>query len=106
LPWEALVLPGQVTPLVLQDGVQVYRTAVLEHPPPAIRVRGPLRILTVIASPDTGGGELLDHEAELSAIVSAVNPARWGEGAFVEVLNWGSLAAIRAALVARRYHVL
>jgi hypothetical protein len=35
-----------------------------------------------------------------------VNPARRSEGAFVEVLNWGSLAAIRAALLERRYHVL
>src|SRR5262249_29557129 len=34
------------------------------------------------------------------------NPARRGEGAFVEVLNWGSLAAIRTALLAQRYHVL
>jgi tetratricopeptide (TPR) repeat protein len=106
LPWEALVLPGQFTPLVLQERVEVYRTVTLEHRPPAIRVRGPLRILAVIASPDTGGGELLDYEAELSAIISAVNPARRGVGAFVEVLNWGSLAAIRAALLARRYHVL
>jgi tetratricopeptide (TPR) repeat protein len=106
LPWETLVLPGQVTPLVLQDRVEVYRTAVLEHPPPAIQVRGPLRILAVIASPEAGGGELLDYEAELAAIISAVNPARRGEGAYVEVLNWGSLAAIRAALLARRYHVL
>ena len=106
LPWEALVLPGQVTPLVLQSGVEVYRATVAEYPPPAIHVRGPLRILVVIASPDTGGGELLDYEAELSSIISAVNPARRDEGAFVEVLNWGSLAAIRAALLARRYHVL
>jgi tetratricopeptide (TPR) repeat protein len=106
LPWEALVLPGQLTPLVLQDRVELYRAATPGHRPPAIQVRGPLRILAVIASPDTGGGELLDYEAELSAIINAVNPARRGEGAFVEVLNWGSLAAIRAALLARRYHVL
>jgi hypothetical protein len=49
---------------------------------------------------------LLDYEAELAAIISAVNPARRTEGAYVEVLNWGSLAAIREALLARRYHVL
>jgi tetratricopeptide (TPR) repeat protein len=106
LPWEALVLPGQTAPLALRDRVDMYRAVALEHPPPAIQVRGPLRILAVIASPDTGGGELLDYEAELSAIVSAVNPARRAEGAFVEVLNWGSLAAIKAALLERRYHIL
>lgn len=106
LPWEALVLPGQVAPLVLQDRVEMYRTVALEHPPPAIQVRGPLRILAVIASPDVGGGGLLDYEEELSAILSAVNPARRADGAFVEVLNWGSLSAIRAALLERRYHIL
>ena len=74
------MLPGQVTPLVLQDRVEMYRTAVLEHPLPAVQVRGPLRILAVIASPDAGGGELLDYEAELAAIIGAVNPAPPGRG--------------------------
>jgi tetratricopeptide (TPR) repeat protein len=106
LPWETLVLPGQDVPLVLQDRVQVYRTVPLAHPPAAIGVRGPLRILAVIASPDAGGGQLLDYEAELAAIISAVDPARRGEGAFVQVLNWGSLAAIRQALLGQRFHVL
>jgi tetratricopeptide (TPR) repeat protein len=106
LPWETLTLPEQVTPLVLQDRVEVYRTAVLAHPPTAVQVRGPLRILAVITSPDSGGGELLDYEAELAAIISAVNPARRAEGAHVEVLNWGNLGAIRAALLASRFHIL
>jgi tetratricopeptide (TPR) repeat protein len=105
LPWEALVLPGQDVPLVLQDRVQMYRSAALADVP-AIQVRGPLRILAVIASPDAGGGQLLDYEAELAAIISAVDPARRGEGAFVQVLNWGSLAAIRDALLGQRFHVL
>jgi CHAT domain len=51
LPWEALVLPGQTVPLALQDRVDMYRAVALEHPPSAIQVRGPLRILAVIASP-------------------------------------------------------
>ena len=106
LPWETLVLPGQNTPLVLADRVEMYRTAALAQPAVAIQVRGPLRILAVIASPDVGGGELLDYEAELAAIIDAVDPARRGQGAYVQVLNWGSLAAIRAALQAQRYHVL
>jgi tetratricopeptide (TPR) repeat protein len=106
LPWEALVLPGKVTPLALEPRVEVYRTVALAHPPSAIQVRGPLRILAVIASPESGGRELLDYEAELAAIIDAVNPARRHEGAYVHVLNWGSLAAIRAALLAQRFHVL
>jgi len=106
LPWETLVLPGQVTPLVLADRVEMYRTAAVAQPATAIQVRGPLRILVVIASPDAAGGELLDYEAELAAIIDAVEPARRGQGAYVQVLNWGSLAAIRAALLAQRFHVL
>jgi tetratricopeptide (TPR) repeat protein len=106
LPWETLVLPGQVTPLVLADRVEMYRVAALAQHAAAIQVRGPLRILAVIASPDAGGGELLDYEAELAAIIDAVDPARRGQGAYVRVLNWGSLAAIRAALLAQRFHVL
>ena len=106
LPWETLVLPGKDVPLALQDRVQMYRTVAMAHPPAAIGVRGPLRVLAVIASPDAGGGELLDYEAELAAIIDAVDPARRGEGAFVQVLNWGSLAAIRQALLGQRFHVL
>jgi hypothetical protein len=45
LPWEALVLPGQVTPLVLQDGCRYTAPRCWSIPPPAIRVRGrPARI--------------------------------------------------------------
>jgi tetratricopeptide (TPR) repeat protein len=106
LPWETLVLPGQATPLVLMERVEMYRAVGLTHPPAAIQVRGPLRILAVIASPDSGGGELLDYEAELAAIIDAVDPARRGQGAYVQVLNWGSLATIRDALLAQRFHVL
>jgi tetratricopeptide (TPR) repeat protein len=106
LPRETLVLPGQDTPLVLQDRVQMYRAAALDHLPTAIGVRGPLRILAVIASPDAGGGELLDYEAELAAILDAVDPARRGQGAYVQVLNWGSTAAIRRALLGQRFHIL
>src|SRR5262249_37331751 len=72
----------------------------------AIQVRGPLRILAVIASRDTGGGGLLDYEAELAAIIGATDPARRGQSAFVTVLDWGSLVAIRDALLAQRFHVL
>jgi hypothetical protein len=99
LPWETLVLPRHDTPLVLQDRVQMYRAVTPAHPPAAIGVRGPLRILAVIASPDADGGELLDYEAELAAIIQAVEPARRDQGAYVQVLNWGSTAAIRDALL-------
>ena len=74
--------------------------------PVAVQVPGPLRILAVVASPDHGGGELLDYEAELARILDAVDPSRRGDGAYVRVLNWGTPAAIRAALATERFHVL
>ncbi|MGH8573390.1 MAG: toll/interleukin-1 receptor domain-containing protein, partial [Gammaproteobacteria bacterium] len=60
LPWETLVLPGQQEPLVLQRGVQLHRVVAVAEPV-AVPVPGPLRILAVIASPERGGGDLLDY---------------------------------------------
>jgi tetratricopeptide (TPR) repeat protein len=105
LPWETLVLPGQQEPLVLQRGVQMHRTVAVAEPV-AVRVPGPLRILAVIASPERGGGDLLDYEAELARILAVVDPSRREQNAHVRVLNWGSRAAIRQALAEERFHVL
>ncbi len=105
LPWEPLVLPGQQEPLVLQRGVQMHRTVAVAEPV-AVRVPGPLRILAVIASPERGGGDLLDYEAELARILAVVDPSRREQNAQVRVLNWGSRAAIRQALAEERFHVL
>jgi hypothetical protein len=55
LPWETLVLPGADTPLALTPGVELHR-AVAVGIPVAPSVPGPLRILAVVASPDSGGG--------------------------------------------------
>ncbi|MCX4974821.1 tetratricopeptide repeat protein [Streptomyces sp. NBC_00620] len=106
LPWETLVVPGVGQPLVLSEHVELYRRVRRESPPVAVQVPGPLRILAVVASPESGGGELLDYERELSRILDAVDPARSGHGAYVRVLNWGSLAEIHAALEQERFHVL
>ncbi|MGW2938083.1 tetratricopeptide repeat protein [Streptomyces sp. NPDC001156] len=106
LPWETLTVPGTAGPLVLSEQVELYRTVRRDSPPVAVRVPGPLRILAVVASPESGGGELLDYERELSRILDAVDPARSGQGAYVRVLNWGSLAEIRAALEQERFHIL
>jgi tetratricopeptide (TPR) repeat protein len=106
LPWETLVCPqpsGEVaqtggSPLVLHRNVALYRQ--LDDPgvAPAHKVRGPLRLLVAIASPETGGGELLDYEAELARIVAAVERARRRGRAYVRMLREGSLAAIATAL--------
>ncbi|MGA5040291.1 tetratricopeptide repeat protein [Streptomyces capoamus] len=106
LPWETLTVPGAAGPLVLSEQVELYRTLRRDNEPVAVQVPGPLRILAVVASPESGGGELLDYERELSRILDAVDPARSGHGAYVRVLNWGSLAEIRAALEKERFHIL
>ena len=106
LPWEALQVPeasGEIaeaggSPLVLHRNVAAYRLVGGLGTAPAHRVRGPLRLLVAIASPETADAELLDYEAELARIVAAVEPARRRGEAYVRVLNEGSLAAIYAAL--------
>jgi tetratricopeptide (TPR) repeat protein len=108
LPWEALQAPeasGEIvgaggSPLVLHRNVALYRLIGGLGAAPAHKVRGPLRLLVAIASPETAEAELLDYEAELARIVAAVEPARTrGQGgAYVRVLNEGSPAAIHAAL--------
>ena len=106
LPWEALLVPGESgeiaeaggSPLVLHRNVALYRLAGGPATGRARRVRGPLRLLVVIASPEAGGAELLEYEAELARIVAAVEPARKRGQAYVRVLNEGSLEAINAAL--------
>ncbi|MCK9877171.1 TIR domain-containing protein [Frankia sp. Ag45/Mut15] len=108
LPWETLTLPGEDRPLVLHPSVELHRTVSGLGPTSAMGIPGPLRILAVIASPERGGGELLDHEAELARILDAVEPARrQGRGrAYVRILNWGSREAIHAALKQERFHIL
>ena len=106
LPWEALLVPGAAgeiaeaagSPLVLHRNVALYRLARGPAAGWARQVRGPLRLLVAIASPETGDAELLDYEAELARIVAAVEPARKRGQAYVRVLNEGSLEAINAAL--------
>jgi tetratricopeptide (TPR) repeat protein len=116
LPWEALQIPetsGEVadiggSPMALHRNVALYRQVAGPGTSPAHKVRGPLRLLVAIASPETGGGELLDYEAELARIVAAVEPARKKGQAYVRVLNEGSLAAINTALSEDRegFHIL
>ena len=108
LPWEALCLPELAGgPLVLHPHLELYRSAGGLGATTAIQIPGPLRILVVIGSPDRGDhGELLDYEAELRRILDAVEPARRQDRAYVRILNRGTVAEMRAALQAQRFHVL
>ena len=64
LPWETLLRPqtsGEIpevggSPLVLQRNIALYRQVADPRVAPAHKVRGPLRLLVVIASPETGDG--------------------------------------------------
>ncbi|RSM47518.1 hypothetical protein DMB66_48115 [Actinoplanes sp. ATCC 53533] len=106
-PWEALVLPGADRALALTDAVQVFRAVDVDRTVPGVTIAGPLRILVVLASPEgTDGGPLLDVEHELATVLDAVEPTRKHTAAQVRVLNLGTLAAIREALTAERFHVL
>ncbi len=104
LPWESVTVPGMMTPLALSPRVRIYRHAAL-GPTAQPAIPGPLRILAVIASPDHSGVELLDYEHELGTILDQVENARRND-AYVRILNWGSVGAIREALTRERFHIL
>lgn len=113
LPWETLRIPrpdgpGEPMgdPLALHPRVHLFRASPDGGPTPAVAIPGPLRILVAIASPESGGGELLDYEKELARILDAVEPARKLGKAHVQILHRGTVAAIREALETERYHVL
>ncbi|MEU4534579.1 TIR domain-containing protein [Streptosporangium sp. NPDC023825] len=110
LPWETLTAPGMIEPLALHPRVQLYRRVPADTTP-SIAISGPLRILVVMAAPEgPGGGAVLDLEAELAKILDSVERARRGgrgrPGAYVRILNRGTLAGIREALLQERFHVL
>jgi tetratricopeptide (TPR) repeat protein len=102
LPWETLPDPLSGRPLALCSLVNVYRAHPTAPPTP---VAIPLRILVAIASPETGGGELLDYERELRNVLVAVRGARQAD-ARVRVVPFASTATIRAALLQEPVHVL
>lgn len=77
LPWETLRVPDGEA-LILRRGVEVCRVVPGLDDTVKLAIPGPLRILAVVAGPDaeSGGGELLDSEAELARISDAVDTAR------------------------------
>ncbi len=106
LPWETICLKDHDEPLTLHPQTQLYHFVSGLDSTTAIQLPGPLRVLAVIASPERGARGVPDYEAELDRIVRAVDRARREERALVRVLDWGSAAAIRAALLDERYHIL
>nr|WP_055495696.1 tetratricopeptide repeat protein [Streptomyces sp. TP-A0356] len=104
LPWETLVVPGQQTPLVLDERVDVYRSAPGTRAGASLR-GGPPRILAVFASPDDSSGQLLDYERELGRILDAVEPSHH-HGGRVRLLEWGGVAAMRTALAEEPVDIL
>ncbi|MGI5398387.1 tetratricopeptide repeat protein [Streptomyces sp. CA-135486] len=106
LPWETLVVPGTDEPLALSSALEMYHVTGRQDSSLVPLVPGPLRVLAVVANPSVDAAELLDSERELARILDAVDRSRTGHGAYVRVLNWGTLADIRAALEEERFHVL
>jgi len=104
LPWEALALPGTLTPLALHPLLAVYRQQGTGGVPvPA--VAGPLRVLIAISAPVSGGGGVLDYERELRNMLAAVRGARQGQ-ARIRIVHFATTSEIRAALAAEPAHVL
>ncbi len=112
LPWESLRIPEKDgspgKPLALHPNIRLYRAGKQDGPATAFEIPGPLRILAVVGSPESQNqrGELLDMELETMRILDAVEKAAGRGDAHVEILENGSLKAIRGALASMRYHVL
>lgn len=102
LPWEALPDPRTGGALALDPLVNVYRRVGGAAPAP---VAAPLRILMAIASPELGGGAVLDYERELRNVLAAARSARRGD-AHVRVVAFATTAQIRSALEREPVHVL
>ncbi|MCW2912968.1 MAG: Tetratricopeptide 2 repeat protein [Actinomycetia bacterium] len=107
LPWEMLILPGELEPLALRSRVQLFRS-IDAGTTPSMAIPGPLRILVAMAAPEgPDSGPMLDLEAELAKILDSVErPRKGARGAYVRILNEGTLSSIRDALVQERFHVL
>ena len=104
LPWEALALPGTLTPLVLHPLLAVYRQRSVQREPP-LALGGPLRVVIAISAPVSGSGGVLDYERELRNMLAAVRGARRGQ-ARVRIVHFATTSEIRAALAAEPAHVL
>ena len=102
LPWEALPSPDGRGPLALHPLVSFYRKT---DAATGRVLPGPLRIVVAIASPDAGGGPVLDYERELRNVLAAVRAARQ-DAADVRVVPFATVAAIREELDRGPAHVL
>jgi tetratricopeptide (TPR) repeat protein len=112
MPIELLRLPDPRSaevqpPLALRAGVTVRRqlSQRSECAPP---LAGPLKVLAAVAAPDESRTENapLDVEAEMQAVLGAVQPLAGHENAQAQILEVASLEQIRSALEADAYHVL
>ncbi len=106
IPFEAATLSNQRCP-ALETGLRMmrrYSVAKAELTPQ----RGPLKILVAVGAPDEGKtkGKVLDPERELQTILDAVEQARQSGGAYVRILEVGSLDEVRKELRRQPYHVL
>ena len=110
LPFEAARLPDGRLP-ALEPGVCVLRRLRPDRPitvPPWEPQAGPLKILVAVGAPDEGQtpNQVLDLEAELQAILDAVERANQLGIAQVRVLEVGHPAEIQRALTGDAFHVL
>jgi tetratricopeptide (TPR) repeat protein len=95
-------------PLVLAAGVTMRRVLADAPAPPSVALPGPFKVLAAVAAPDESptGNTPLDVEAEMQAVLDAVQPVTDDDRAAVRILEVASLPQIREALRQDSYHVL
>lgn len=104
LPWELLHDKGRLKFLALSERTPIVRYLDLAQPSAPLAITGPLRILTVIASPT--GLPTLDVEAEWKSIQGQLAPLAAANAITIDRLAVPTLAQLRQWLRVHDVHVL
>ncbi len=104
LPWEHLYDATRGRFLALSNETQVVRYLDLPEPVRPLKVRAPLRILAVIASP--ADFPALDTEREWASLQAALADPLARSAVEVERLEPATLAALQRRLRRSNYHIL
>ena len=104
LPWEYLHNPSFNEFLTLGQDTPVVRYLELERRIPSLRVRAPLRVLMVVASPY--GVAQLDSDGEWNRLNAALLPLQSNRKLILERLDGATLESLQRRLQGREVHIL
>jgi formylglycine-generating enzyme required for sulfatase activity len=102
-PWELLADPdGDL--LVASPDVSIVRYLEVPKPPPALKVKPPIRVLVAVSDPH--GNPRLDHEQELATLKSLLKTGRKRRRWKLELLEHATLSDLEQKLEEKHFHIL